>query len=399
MMLVKMLVALWVGSVLCVPDEPQEGLIHRLDSDVAPTAFEEVAPKEADLILEIVRATGAQMAQRYAKDKKVLRNQHAKSHGCVAARFTVLHDIPQQYRVGLFSEPKSYDAIVRFSNASSRVGPDSRESPEGVQIHGSRGMAIKVLGVSGESILPLHGALTQDFVMINSPVFAFANVEDYALLSKSIAEHGDEKGPAMFFAARQTPDTTPEQLERAKLTGEIAARIQSSGNPPPFQKPPAHPVQNKYFGAAPFLFGPNHAMRYRVTPIGEGFAEAIDVSKDDYLRDGLSERLGAGKTIRFVFEAQIRSKEEITDIGQQIENACLDWETEGEASCWIRLADLEITASKPLDEAVCESLIFTPWHCLREHQPLGSINRLRKAVYQASAMIRSTPKEPNVLPE
>jgi hypothetical protein len=32
----------------------------------------------------------------------------------------------------------------------------------------------------------------------------------------------------------------------------------------------------------------------------------------------------------------------------------------------------------------CERAVFSPWHCLPEHQPVGSINRLRKEVYLAS---------------
>jgi len=35
-------------------------------------------------------------------------------------------------------------------------------------------------------------------------------------------------------------------------------------------------------------------------------------------------------------------------------------------------------------QAQCERLIFTPWHSLASHHPIGS-NRLRKAVYEASA--------------
>ncbi|MDH3914498.1 MAG: hypothetical protein OEU09_24750, partial [Rhodospirillales bacterium] len=37
----------------------------------------------------------------------------------------------------------------------------------------------------------------------------------------------------------------------------------------------------------------------------------------------------------------------------------------------------------------CEALAFTPWHSLADHQPLGSINRLRKAVYLASEAHRA----------
>ena len=39
-------------------------------------------------------------------------------------------------------------------------------------------------------------------------------------------------------------------------------------------------------------------------------------------------------------------------------------------------------------KAQCERLVFTPWHSLAAHQPIGSINRLRKAVYEASAQHR-----------
>ena len=44
--------------------------------------------------------------------------------------------------------------------------------------------------------------------------------------------------------------------------------------------------------------------------------------------------------------------------------------------------------------ADCESLFFTPWHGVAELRPLGGINRMRKAVYEASSSFRHQPKEP-----
>jgi hypothetical protein len=35
-----------------------------------------------------------------------------------------------------------------------------------------------------------------------------------------------------------------------------------------------------------------------------------------------------------------------------------------------------------------ENLIFTPWHGLWAHRPLGGINRVRRAVYEASSELR-----------
>jgi hypothetical protein len=36
----------------------------------------------------------------------------------------------------------------------------------------------------------------------------------------------------------------------------------------------------------------------------------------------------------------------------------------------------------------CEHMVFNPWNCLPEHRPLGSINRMRLAVYLASRQAR-----------
>jgi hypothetical protein len=36
----------------------------------------------------------------------------------------------------------------------------------------------------------------------------------------------------------------------------------------------------------------------------------------------------------------------------------------------------------------CERMVFNPWNCLPEHRPLGSVNRMRLAVYLASRQVR-----------
>src|SRR6516162_3599628 len=48
------------------------------------------------------------------------RGGNTKTHGVVRAGFTVRDDLPPQYRRGLFAEPKTYPAWVRFSGP----GPD-----------------------------------------------------------------------------------------------------------------------------------------------------------------------------------------------------------------------------------------------------------------------------------
>ena len=65
------------------------------------------------------------------------RGQHPKHHGFLVARFTVADNVPAELRVGLFREPKTYTAVIRFSNTGEH---DDR-------VLDNHGMAIKVLGV------------------------------------------------------------------------------------------------------------------------------------------------------------------------------------------------------------------------------------------------------------
>src|SRR5262249_39966890 len=90
------------------------------------------------------------------------RGQHAKTHGFVVAKFTVPEGLPEQLRIGLFREPRTYTAVIRFSNTGAKYDT----SPD------NHGMSIKVLGVKGEKLLEgEEDAETQDFVMIDHPLF------------------------------------------------------------------------------------------------------------------------------------------------------------------------------------------------------------------------------------
>jgi hypothetical protein len=46
------------------------------------------------------------------------------------------------------------------------------------------------------------------------------------------------------------------------------------------------------------------------------------------------------------------------------------------------------TSCPPNQEYECEHMTFNPWNCLEQHRPLGSINRMRLAVYLASLQVR-----------
>ena len=57
----------------------------------------------------------------------------------------------------------------------------------------------------------------------------------------------------------------------------------------------------------------------------------------------------------------------------------------------VRLGRIEIPKRNflpPNQEYECEQMTFNPWNCLAQHRPLGSINRMRLAVYLASLQVR-----------
>ncbi len=363
--------------------------------------LENIPVDEATQIQNIVASTIQQLQHRYPGDKRVLRGVHAKDHGCVTATFHVLPGIAENLRQGVFATPgKTYSALVRFSNAATLVTPDSTPGTGGgPPAHGSRGMAIKLLGVEGPMLGPIHGPVaTQDLLMVNQPAFAFANVEDYEVLSRILA---DPNGNArQFFAERlpppETTDPTASQV-RALETAGLVARIQSASVtavPPAFQPPPASPVDNDYFGAAPYLLGPDQVMRFRMRPTTRSTAEP-NVADPNYLRTALVNRLqdkGAGDVV-FHFEVQVRSANSINP-DKDIENASHAWP---DSFPFVHVATLMIPLQEfntPELRERCERLVFTPWHGLEAHRPLGGINRLRRAVYEASAMFRNLPKEP-----
>ena len=350
--------------------------------------LELVPEEEAERIANIVDLTARQMQTRYPEGKRTLRGVHPKDHGCVKAKFEVLPTLAAEHSVGVFQPGAKYDAFIRFSNAEVRVSPDSTRDDSGKPVHGSRGMAIKLLGVAGESLLPLHGALTQDFVMVNQPAFAFANVEDYQLLSQVLLDNNDDA--KKFFVERFTTGT-PAQKMRAKRTQEIVGRIRANAvRDGAFFEPPASPVDNPYFSAAPFLFGAGRVMKFRAEPV-ERSMDPPNVDDPNYLRTALIKRLET-ETVVFDFAIQVRSADQL-ELATDIENASTEWDDAYVSVARITIPPQDFDA--PEQRVKCERLFFTPWHGITEHRPLGGINRLRKAVYLGSGKHRNLPKEPS----
>jgi hypothetical protein len=392
------------------------------DHTGTPFEFETVPEAEAGEIDETADLTVKLQDIRAQKDEsqeeKLLRGVHAKSHGCVAAEFVVRGDIEEKYKVGLFAQPGNvHDAWIRFSNASVLREHDLKDGK-----NGSRGMAIKVMGVDGEMLSEDNGQSNQDFLMVNTPEFAFANVRDYLRLDRILAlplpnTKGDKAEP-YFLPLRLAALGEPQDGEPAERTEErnkIKATMEAI---PAFNgftivdlggtkasldvitrkigpETVRNPMQVQYFGAAPFLFGAGRVMKFSVAPCTATKQEPFDpntITDDDpskdYLSDALSQTMKGFQNLCYDFKVKVRS---VDADRLNIEDATTTWPDDGTGYVNVARITVKVPQSPQTPEALeqCEKLAFTPWHSLAAHQPLGGINRLRRKVYYNSIEHRS----------
>ena len=125
-------------------------------------ALEEIKPDEGETIAGLNEAFD-QVLTTTAKDYgQGVRAVHAKAHGILAGTLTVLPGLPAELAQGMFAVPGEHRCLLRLSTNAGDILPDAISLP--------RGMALKVLDVEGAR-LPDAAGTTQDFIMVNGPVF------------------------------------------------------------------------------------------------------------------------------------------------------------------------------------------------------------------------------------
>src|SRR3954471_16509581 len=119
-------------------------------------AQEVVQQNEANVIGEVIAFIETASLKR-AHGGAVHRFNQGRASGCVEAEISVSPDLPPDLQVGFFARPATYQAFIRFANASSSSDRDKDV----------RGMSIAVHGVTGGNSTP--GATRQDFVLNSHP--------------------------------------------------------------------------------------------------------------------------------------------------------------------------------------------------------------------------------------
>ena len=403
-------ILLLVGAALlaigCASGRPPNAIV-----ETRPTAFDEQPDGEARQITSVATKTTQLQDLRPDAPGEIFRGVHAKSHGCVNAKLTINESLDERYQVGLFREPgRAFDAKIRFSNAAVLRVHDLNGGS-----NGSRGMAVKVLDVGGSFLSTDDGSYNQDFLMINTTRFAFPTVRAYGFLTDTLLASEEGADPKKLFdliGFMGGPTADPITEEHL---ADMQAAASAKGAPVPAgfsvedlaavnetfkvvgeirRRTVRNPAQVQYFGAAPFLFGAKRVMKFSAKPCVDveqapfpGVQPGVtptDPSKH-YLRDALIESMKGDQEICYDFQIQVRNLGEVST--RDIEDASTEWP--GERDNYVDVARITVPLGQNImDPAAlksCEQLVFTPWHSLEAHQPVGGINRLRRPVYFRSS--------------
>lgn len=293
------------------------------------------------------------------KRTPVPRGQHPKQHGCVRADFIVEPNLPPMLRHGVFFEPRTYRALIRFSNG--RQWDDTK-----LDVHG---MAVKLLEVEGEKVLESEkDAQTQDFLMIDHPVFFVRNVTDYVSFMEDFRSF-ETGGILSKISTGLKFLFCPYQQFRLLRAGG--------------SKKPDSPLGTQYWSTTPFKVGPL-AVKFSTRPDLAGAPVVQTSDSPDRLRAAMSAHLQQHEA-RFDFLVQVQTD----PVAMPVEDPTVIWDettSPYQKVATIRIPSQSFESTEQMQ--FCENLSFTPWHALVEHRPLGGINRARKKVYEAMSQRR-----------
>lgn len=323
------------------------------------SALEQIPSGEAAMTQDVIQ-TAVRIVDQHRESTRYLRDAHAKAHGCVKAEVQVLPELAQDLRRGVFSEPgKRWQASMRLSNGNAY--------PQFDNMRDARGMAIKLLDVPGKQLLgDRQGLHEQDFVMFSHPNFFVSDVAEYR---QNVAAQADGKKIMAFF-----PGWDPRTWQVRHLFIALAT----------LSPPPESPTRTAYFSVSPYKFGEANA-KFRVMPDLDN-CPAYTLPKQNrdlpnFLRGALTQQLSTDR-IPACFVLQIQRQD--ANRFMPIEDTSIEWrEQDAPFETVARITLPPQDFDTPALNLQCDNLSFNPWFGLEAHRPIGGINRLRKAVYEA----------------
>jgi hypothetical protein len=319
-------------------------------------AEERPQPDEEASLQSIIDTFRAQMRGLW-KPGAFERGGNTKTHGIVRAEFIVHDGLPAQFRHGIYAQPKTYRAWVRFSGPGPYVTPD-------IDDVGFMSISIKLMGVPGPKLMD-EEKFTQDMFGVSTPTFVTPDTRANAQLQRESL-----KNASIFYFVN---------FHRPHLLDFIMQGLWIKTQSSPFEAP--------YFSCVPYLLGEGQAMQYSVWPKSNKKTPIPRLPlrpPDDYLRNAMVAALNQGDV-----ELDVRLQLQTDPHLMPIENNAVLWPER--LSPRVSVATLRIPKQKfdsPAQIAFARRLSYNPWHCVAEHRPLGNQSRARRRMYYELSKFR-----------
>lgn len=312
-------------------------------------AEERAQPDEEASLQAIIDTFKAQMRGLW-KPGGFERGGNTKTHGIVRAEFIVHDGLPPQFRHGIYAQPGSYRAWVRFSGPGPYVTPD-------IDDVGFMSISIKLMGVPGPKLMD-EEKFTQDMFGVSTPTFVTPDTRANAHL-----QHWSLQDASLFHFVN---------FRRPHLLDFVMQGLWIKTQTSPFEAP--------YFSCVPYLLGEGQAMQYSVWPKSNRKTPIPRLPlrpPDDYLRQAMVKSLEQGDV-----ELDVRLQLQTDPHRMPIENNAVLWPER--LSPRVSVATLRIPKQKfdsPAQIAFARRLSYNPWHCIAAHRPLGNQSRARRRMY------------------
>jgi hypothetical protein len=319
-------------------------------------AEERPLPDEEQFLDSIITSFQRQMSGLW-KPGGYERGGNTKTHGIVRAEFIVHEGLPAQCRRGIFAEPRTFRAWVRFSGPGPYITPD-------IDDVGFMSISVKLLGVPGPKLMD-EEKFTLDMTGVSTPTFVTPDVRANAQLQIESV-----KNAQIFYFVN---------LHRSHVLDLLMQGL--------WTKTQSSPLEAPYFSCVPYLLGEGQAMQYSFWPKSTQRTPIPRLPRrppDDYLRNAMVKSLGAGD-VELDFRVQLQTDSFL----MPIENNAVLWPEK--LSPRVSVATLRIPRQQfnsPAQLNFEKRLSYNPWHCTAEHRPLGNQSRARRRMYWALAQFR-----------
>lgn len=293
------------------------------------------------------------------------RGTHVKTQGILKGTFTATKDLPPHLAVGICSPANASSprpVAIRYANEPSFLTPDTTPGP--------RGCGLKIFNISGAFLSPIGSQTrTQDLTFNNAPVLELVDLPT----------------TVEIFRIRERNFRTPD-----KISEEVSQRPDKELQLAPSKLPNKHFLSYNMYSQSAYRWG-NCVVKYGLFPSEtmmtkvEGM-DVVEKSDPEVLSVWLREYF-RGNDAEYELRVQVCrdiEAQSVENTGMQWDESKFPFETVGK----IVLPRGQDPFSAKRRAAWDDGMRLNVWYGLEEHRPLGSVNRLRKELYETSSKNR-----------